>query len=64
MTEVGKVLGVLVEHSIVRGIRSMQTHCKCGWISVAQADGWHEHAHHQAVQIVAARRSKSKKAAS
>ena len=56
MTEVEKVHDLLVEHSIVRGIRSMNTHCKCGWISKAQADGWHEHTRHQAEQLVAARR--------
>lgn len=56
MTEVEKVRRLLVEHSIVRGIRDMKTHCKCDWVSVSQADGWHEHAHHQAEQIVAAQR--------
>ena len=56
MTEVETVRDLLVEHSIVRGIRSMHTHCKCGWISSAQADGWIQHALHQAEQIVRERR--------
>lgn len=56
MTEVEKVRGILVEHSIVRGIRDMKTHCKCDWVSVSQIDGWYEHARHQAEQIVATRR--------
>jgi hypothetical protein len=60
MTEVEKVHELLVAHSIVRGIRSMRTHCKCGWISVSLADGWHEHVRHQAEQIVSVqRRSKT-----
>jgi hypothetical protein len=63
MTEVEKVHGLLVEHSIVRGIRDMKTHCKCGWVSVSQADGWHEHTRHQAERIVDAQRKAKANAA-
>lgn len=56
MTEVEKVHNVLVEHRLVRGIRDMRIHCKCGWVSVSQADGWFELGRHQAEQIVAVQR--------
>jgi hypothetical protein len=61
MTEVEKVRDVLVEHTVKRGIRSMHTHCTCGWVSIAQADGWYEHACHQAERVVAQRRKDAKK---
>jgi hypothetical protein len=62
MTAEERVLEVLVEHRVKRGVRSMNTHCQCGWTSAAQADGWYEHARHQAQQIVAAQRRKGAKA--
>lgn len=64
MTAVEKVFGVLVAHSVKRGIRDMHTHCECGWVSVSREDGWHEHAGHVAERIIAAQRSKPKKVAS
>jgi hypothetical protein len=59
MTAQERVFGVLIAHRVKRGIRDMHTHCECGWVSAAQADGWYEHAGHQAEQIIAAQRRKA-----
>lgn len=61
MTAADKVHLVLVAHAVKRGVRSMNTHCECGWVSMAQADGWYEHAGHQAERIIAAQRRKGGK---
>lgn len=61
MNAIEKALKVLTQHQVKRSIRDMHTHCECGWVSAAMVDGWHEHAYHQAEQIVAAQRRKEKK---
>ena len=61
MTAAERVLGVLVAHKVKHGIRDMRTHCMCGWVSEARADGWYQHAGHQAEQIVSAQRRKGAK---
>lgn len=58
MTAVERVLKILVEHAVKRGVRDMQTHCRCGWVSAARDDGWYEHARHQAEVVVAGQRQR------